>query len=133
MVKQLPVDPRAIVSKARDVIMGLLPGATEGRRSLPIRRPADEIRQLWSDPDARAAVLDGIPTAEASLRFGPETPGWGTTVNVELKLQTAVPGVATHALAGKVLRRLKALAETGEVPTTERNPSYRPDAGEATA
>jgi hypothetical protein len=133
MNPQLPVDPRAIVERAREAITGLRPAATEGRRSLPIRRPADDLRRLWSDADARAAVLNGIPAADASLDFGPELADWGTTVSVHLRLETAVPGVATQALAGKVLRRLKALAETGEVPTTDRNPSYRPDAGEQTA
>jgi hypothetical protein len=40
---------------------------------------------------------------------------------------------AGQALAGKAVRRLKALAETGEVPTTEGNPSARGDAGEEAA
>jgi hypothetical protein len=54
-------------------------------------------------------------------------PDWGTITTVHLRLHTAVPGMATQLLAGKVVRRLKALAETGEVPSTERNPSARED------
>ena len=38
--------------------------------------------------------------------------------------------MATQVLAGKAVRRLKALVETGEVPTTDHNPAYRADAGE---
>ena len=108
----------------------LRPGPTEAQRSLPIRRPAGELRELWADPAARTAVLDGIPVADASIDFGGELPEWGTIVTVQLKLEAPVPGMATRALAGKVLRRFKSLAEAGEVPTTDRNPSARSDAGE---
>ena len=52
------------------------------------------------------------------------------SVTVTLRLEAAVPGMAAQVLAGKVVRRLKALAETGEVPTTAHNPSARPDAQE---
>jgi hypothetical protein len=38
--------------------------------------------------------------------------------------------MATQVLAGKAVRCLKALVETGEVPTTDHNSSYRADAGE---
>ena len=41
-----------------------------------------------------------------------------------------MPDIGAQTLAGKAVRRLKALAETGEVPTTARNPAYRSDAGE---
>ncbi len=40
------------------------------------------------------------------------------------------PGMATQVLAGKAVRRLKALCETGEIPNTDFNPSARDDAGE---
>jgi hypothetical protein len=131
MASRLPVtvDPRAVVGKAREVVAKVRPGATEGRRSLPIRGEADEIRRLWADADGRAAVLEGIAVADATLDFGPVVPEWGTTVTVTLTVETAVPGMATQVLAGKVVRRLKALVETGEVPTTAHNPSARPDAG----
>jgi hypothetical protein len=125
MSLQVPVNPRAVADKAREVIAMVRPGPTEGRRSLPIRRAGPEIRRLWDDATAREAVLDGIPVVGASLEIGPEIGAWGTTATVTLRLEAAVPGMATQLLAGKVVRRLNALAETGEVPTTERNPSAR--------
>ena len=121
---------RAVAEKAREVIAKVRPGPLEGRRSLPIRSDPDELRRLWADADARAAVLDGIPVADATIDFGPRAGDWGLTVTVTLRLEAAVPGMAAQVLAGKIVRRLKALAETGEVPTTAHNPSARPDAQE---
>lgn len=114
-----------VTEKAREVIAKVRPGATEGHRSLPIRGSQEEIRRLWEDATTRAAILDGIPVAEADLAFGEEISGWGQVTTVDLKLQAAVPGMATQTLAGKAVRRLKALAETGEVPTTKGNPAAR--------
>ena len=133
MVRQRSIDPRAVAEKARALGARVRGSGGEARRSLPIRRVADEIHALWGDPGARAAVLDGIPVADASLHVGSEVPEWGTTVTVRLSLQSPLPRMARQALAGKAVRRLKALAETGEVPTTERNPSARADAGRETA
>ena len=131
MTVHVPANARAVAEKARDVIAKVRPGATTGRRSLPIRSTPDELRRLWADADARAAVLNGLPVADATLDFGPEIRDWGMTVTVSLELESAVPGMATQVLAGKVVRRLKALAETGEVPTTAHNPAARPGAGDA--
>jgi hypothetical protein len=131
MPPQALANPRVIADKARDVIARVRPGPLEARRSLPIRGDADEVRRLWADADARTAVLEGIPVADASLDFGDQLGDWGRVVTVTLQLQTPVPGLAAAALAGKVVRRLKALVESGEVPTTAHNPSARPDAGEA--
>ena len=127
MTPDVSVNPRAVADKARAAVAMVRPGPSDGRRSLPIRRPGTEIRRLWEDATARATILDGIPVAEASLELGPETGAWGTTATVALRLEAAVPGTATALLAGKAVRRLKALAETGEVPTTERSPSARED------
>ena len=120
----------AVAEKAREVMTKVRPGPLQARRSLPIRAAADEIRRVWADADGRAAILDGIPVADATLDFGRELPGWGTVVTLELKLEAPVPGMMAQVLAGKVVRRLKALAETGEVPTTAHNPAARPDAGQ---
>ena len=125
MTRQLVSGPRAMAEKARGAIAKVRPGSTEGRRSLPIQCHADEIRRLWEDPAELAKVLGGMPVAEAFLQIGPEVRDWGTTATVTLRLESAVPGTATQTLAGKAVRRLKALAETGEVPTTEHNPSGR--------
>ena len=124
------VNPRAVADKAREVIERVRPGPTHGHRSLPIRRPAEDIRALWGDSAARTAVLAGIPVADARMEVGEPDGEWGTTVSIDLDLSAPVPGMAAQTLAGKAVRRLKSLAETGEVPTTDRNPSARPDAGE---
>jgi len=120
----------AVTDKAREVMAKVRPGPLHARRSLPIRAGADEIRRVWAEADGRAAVLDEIPAADVSLDFGEELEGWGTVVTADLKLEAPVPGMAAQVLAGKVVRRLKALVETGEVPTTAHNPAARPDAGE---
>jgi hypothetical protein len=114
-----------VTDKAREVIAKVRPGSAEGRRSLPIRSTEDQIRRVWDDAVTRAAILDEIPVAEARIEFGDEVAGWGRVTTVDLKLKAAVPGMATQTLAGKAVRRLKAMAETGEVPTTKGNPSGR--------
>ncbi len=70
-------------------------------------------------------MLDGVPAADVSLAFGPVLGEWGTVVTVTLRLEAAVPGATAQTLAGKVVRHLKALVETGEVPTTANNPAAR--------
>lgn len=119
------VPARAVAGKAREVLAKIRPPSTEGRRSLPIRSDPEELRRLWADADARAAILEDLPVADATLDFGPPAGDWGVIVTLSLRLETPVPGMATQVLAGKVVRRLKALAETGEVPSTAHNPSGR--------
>ncbi len=121
---------RTVADKARQAIARARPGAAEGRRSLPIRRDADAIRARWDEPQLRAAILEGIPVRDAAVEIGAEDRDWGRTVTLELTLSAPVPGAATQALAGKALRRLKALCETGEIPNTDFNPSARDDSGE---
>jgi hypothetical protein len=121
---------QAVGTKAREVLARIRPGDLEARRSLPIRSDPDEIRRTWADADVRAAVLADVPVADATLEFGDVDGEWGTVVTVTLKLEAAVPGMAAQTLAGTVVRRLKAAAETGEVPTTAYNPAGRRDAGE---
>ena len=72
---------------------------------------------------------------EGSIRFRPAPGDWGT--KVRLRFRFASPSgvlgeaaskllnVVPSMLAGKALRRFKSLAETGEIPTTEHNPSAR--------
>jgi len=125
--------PRAVADKAIQVISKIRPGSAEGQRSLPIRRTPEQIRARWDEPELRAAILKDIPVADASLSIGAPDRDWGTTVTLELRLSAPVPGMATQTLTGRALRRLKALCETGEIPTTAHNPSARDDAGEASA
>jgi hypothetical protein len=127
---QLPVEPRVVTERLRDVITHLRPGSAHGRRSLPIRCSADQLRALWEDPRARAAVLDGLGASGAELDVGGPAGDWGTVATIRLELEAPLPGMAAQVLAGKAVRRLKALAEAGEVPTTDHNPSGRSDAGE---
>jgi hypothetical protein len=121
---------RGVADKALHVIAKVRPGSASGRRSLPIRCGAEKIRARWDDPQQRAAILDGIPVADASLTVGGEDRDWGRTATIGLELSAPVPGMATQALAGKAVRRLKALCETGEIPSTDFNPSARSDGGE---
>ena len=130
MTPQLSVHPRAVAEKARDVVAKVRPGVTEARRSLPIRGDADQIRRQWADADNRAAVLAGVPAEDVALDFGFPAGDWGTIVTVTLRLESTLPRGAAQTLAGKVARRLKALTETGEVPTTAHNPTARADTAE---
>ena len=130
MASQMIPNARVVTDKAREVLAKVRPGPLQARRSLPIRADADEIRRQWADADGRAAVLEGIPAADVSLTFGDEVRDWGTVVTVDLQLEVPVPGMAAQILAGKVARRLKALVEVGEVPTTAQNSAARSDAGE---
>jgi hypothetical protein len=112
-------------TKAREVLAKVRPGPLEGRRSLPVRAEPAAVERAWATADGRAAILEGIPVADVGLDFGPTMEGWGTVVTVTLRLQAAMPGMAAQTLAGKVVRHLKALVETGEVPTTANNPAAR--------
>jgi hypothetical protein len=84
------------------------------RSSLTIDRSPTEISELWEEL--------GL---EGTLAFRPAPADWGTIVTLEVE---GPHGKAGRVLADKLLRQLKSFAETGEVPTTDRNPSARPDA-----
>ena len=122
--------PRAVADKARQVIAKVRPGSAEGQRSLPIRRTPEQIRARWDEPELRAAILKDIPVKDATLSIGQEDRDWGRTVTLELTLSEPVPGMGTQTLTGKAVRRLKALCETGEIPSSAFNPAARDDAGE---
>jgi hypothetical protein len=127
-----PEGSEGIAGKARQVLAKITPGATQARRSLPIRGSAADIQARWEEPVLREAILQGIPVAEAELVVGEEDRDWGRTTTLTLELKQAMPELATHVLAGKALRRLKSLTETGEIQNTDFNPSARADAGEPT-
>jgi hypothetical protein len=122
--------PRAVANRARQVIAKVRPGSTQGHRSLPIRATPEQIQARWDEPALRAAILKDIPVGDASLSIGGPDRDWGSTVTLKLRLSAAVPDMGTQALTGKALRRLKALCETGEIPSTAFNPAARDDAGE---
>ena len=131
MSPQAP-EGQGVAGKAKQAVARILPGTTEARRSLPIRSTPDEIRARWEQPELREAILREIPVASATLEVGAEDRDWGRTTTLQLELTSSMPETATHVLAGKALRRLKSLTETGEIPNTDFNPSARDDAGAPT-
>ena len=115
-----------VADKAKDALSKVRPGPLEASRTLPIRAEKDEIERIWTSRTAE--VMDGIPFETATTQYGQEVGEWGRAVTVHLTLREAVPDLAANTLAGKAVRRLKALVETGEAPTTAHNPSAREDA-----
>lgn len=115
------------VSKARELVGGGTPST--GVRSLPVQGTPAELERLWHDATVRDAVTDGLELEPASvhLRFAEGRPDWGATVTANVEFPGPVPELGADALAGKLVRRFKALAETGEMPTTAHNPSGRND------
>lgn len=89
--------------------------------------PGDHLR--WETVDGAAIPHSG------TVQFRPAPGDRGTEVTLRVQyeppggsLGNAVMqrfGVAPHVLVGTVLRRFKSLAETGEIPTLEGNPSAR--------
>ncbi|OJH37735.1 hypothetical protein BON30_26470 [Cystobacter ferrugineus] len=90
-------------------------------------RPGELLR--WESVEGALLPNQGL------VRFRPAPGDWGTEVTLHLDFQP--PGgalgeaVLTRLLAvpdllvNRALRRFKSLAETGEIPTTGRNPSAR--------
>jgi len=82
-----------------------------------------------------AAPPDATLPNEGSVRFRPAAGDRGTLVTLSLRFDPpggAVGGAALNrlgivpeTLAGEALGRFKSLVETGEIPTTEANPSAR--------
>ncbi|WP_227353770.1 SRPBCC family protein [Haladaptatus salinisoli] len=156
--------------------------ATEVERSITVGRPADELFDLWRDPERLARVMGhfaevsssgedaqhwtlrgslgrnvawdsriveerpgeflrwesvegaAIPN-EGSVRFRSAPDDRGTEVTLRFRFDppggalgdAAMKrlGVVPDTITRKALRRFKSLAETGEIPTLERNPSAR--------
>lgn len=132
------------------------PSAT---RVLTVGRDAEELRRLWGDPvllgrvlaepytgDPSAWTVDEVSVVDGVVRFharsGQDEPveadgqvtfarapqELGTEVTLALRLEG--PDLAAGAAAHKALRRAKALAETGEIPTLAHNPSGRDTVGD---
>ena len=76
--------------------------------------------------------LDGSPVvSEGQVRFTPAPNDLGTEVTLRLCVDAPAGGPNPLALSAdviviKAIRRAKALVETGEAPTLERNPAARP-------
>ena len=96
-----------------------------------------EMTVVQDGPDERLRweSNDALIPHEYALSFEPAPADRGTEVSVELQYDppggtvgdAAMDrlGFAPAVFVGTALRRLKSLAETGEIPTTEANPSAR--------
>jgi uncharacterized membrane protein len=72
---------------------------------------------------------------EGEVRFRPAPRDWGTETTLHLRFElpgglvgkqvAKRGGIVSRLFAEKALRRFKSLAETGEIPTLEHNPSAR--------
>ncbi len=82
---------------------------------------ADEA-DMSNEGSVRFHAAPGDRGTEVTLRFHFDPPG-GAIGEALTKLLGVVPDMA----AGKALRRFKALAETGEIPTTRPQPAARAD------
>jgi hypothetical protein len=149
-----------LVSRWRAGSPGSTGGGSPARRVLTIGCSADELRELWSDPERLGRVMAEPYTADPSpwvaaveesspeaVRFvarsrqGAPLSARGAVTfrpapqdlgtEVTLELRLDAPAVAAGAAAHKALRRAKSLAETGEIPTTADNPSARHEPQEA--
>jgi uncharacterized membrane protein len=91
-------------------------------------RPGELLR--WT-PTARSGTSAQL---EVRLRPAPVAQGTAVTMRLEVEPPSGAPAPAVGAAAGalviKALYRTKALIETGEVPTLEKNPSARPGEGD---
>ncbi|PSQ45562.1 polyketide cyclase/dehydrase [Halobacteriales archaeon SW_6_65_15] len=143
---------------------------TTVERSVTVGKPADELYDLWRDPEQLNRVLgDSVEvtaegedrqrwtvegpasrsvewerwesvegsrlSSEGSVHFDSAPTDRGTQVTLRLRFdppggtlgETAMNllGIVPETLASKALDRFKSLAETGEIPTLDRNPSGR--------
>lgn len=93
-------------------------------------RLTDEPDVAWESrlaTDAGATRFIGTgDDNELSVNYRPAPRDMGTEVT--LRVKTPAPGLLSGAAAYKVLYRLRALLQTGEVPTIKSNPSARSSA-----
>lgn len=158
------------------------PVETEVERTITVGKPADELYEMWRDPEQLSQVMghfadvspvdedrlhwtvpgpfgrdlewktrfvesrsgeflqwESLENAavanEGSIRFAPAPGDQGTEVTLRLRFDPPggrlgnaamkFSGFVPAVLAKKALHRFKSLAETGEIPTLEGNPSAR--------
>ncbi|MFC4550582.1 MULTISPECIES: SRPBCC family protein [Halorussus] len=109
------------------------------RAELPFGRTATWETRIVEDRSGEFLRWESAPdarlSAEGSVAFRPAPGNRGTEVTLRVRFDPpggsvghAVAerlGVVSSAVVGTALQRFKSLAETGEYPTTERNPSAR--------
>ena len=123
--------------------VGEVSATSEGRSRWVARAPLGR-RLEWETrvvEDRPGEILrwESLPGAtvrnEGSVRFRPAEGDRGTVVTLRIRFDPPggrlgdaaahLLGVVPRTLVGTALRRFKSLAETGEIPTTEHNPSTR--------
>ncbi len=118
-------------------------GRTHWRVHVPLGRSLEWDARVMEDRPGELLRWESLEGAdlpnEGSVSFRAAPRDWGTEVMLRFRFDppggvlgkaaserlSVVPG----ALAEKALRRFKSLVETGEIPTTERNPSARAGRG----
>jgi uncharacterized membrane protein len=109
------------------------------RMNVPFRRNMEWDTQIVEDHPGQVLRWETVEGAsmpnQGMVRFNPAPGDWGTETKLYFRFEP--PGgmlvkkavkrlnVVPRLLAERVLRRFKSLAETGEMPTLERNPSAR--------
>ena len=122
-----PVDP----TRARWTVHLPLGGTLTWETRVTEDRPAEVIR--WESTEGAPARNSGEVTFGPSA--SPLEPGTVVTLRVRFDPPGGAVGaglvklldVVPDALAGKALRYFRSLAETGEIPTTDRQPAARSD------
>lgn len=118
--------------------------AVDGNRmhwdmNVPFLRKMEWDTQIVEDRPGQVLRWESLEGAsmpnQGTVRFGPAPGDWGTETKLYFRFEP--PGgflgkkavkrlnIVPRLLVEKVLRRFKSLAETGEIPTLERNPSAR--------
>lgn len=117
--------------------------AGEDRQRWTVRGPLGRslswetrVEEERSGESLRWVPVDGTALFdEASVRFRPAPADRGTEMTLRVRFDppggalgsaaTKYLGIVPGTFVGKALHRFKSLAETGEIPTLERNPSAR--------
>ena len=142
-------DPQAFAAILRDfaTVTPLGPDHARWVVSLPKRETAEWQTEVVAEQPGEVFSWRTIPGSRfhhgGTLRFHPAIPaGRGTVATLQLSLDPAtLPGgtlqvwgiggvsgtveLLAKAAIRKILRNFKALAESGEIPTLDRNPSAR--------
>jgi uncharacterized membrane protein len=135
-----PANMRRIVSHFAEVTP-----VRDGITHWAVRGPLGQ-RLEWDRSDreeipGQTIVWHSLPAAtvpnRGEITFQPGPDGIGTEVHVRIQFEPPLGTLGAvvaktlhkipHAMAGQTLRRFKSLAETGEIPTLEHNPSARGD------
>ena len=117
-------------------------GRLHWRMDSPLGQSLDWDTEAVDDRPGEASGWRSLPGArapsEGSIRFRPATGGRGTVATLRIRFDPPgglvgeavakfLGGLVPATIADKTLHRFKSLVETGEIPTTERQPTARAD------